>query len=870
VATGDPADGDNARTLRETKGIVAAYRPTAQTGSLSVTITPQGAIDGGARWRRTGTSTWRNSGFTQSGLAAGQHSIEFNSISGWKRPASQMVQVNADQTTYVVGTFTLYPPAFTPDGGSYSSKQDVTITCDTPDVTIHYTTNGDDPTENDPIIASGSSVLVGHTLRLKAKAWKTDIEPSEIKAADYQMSLPRPEADLNGDCVVNFKDFALLGNWWLYDCDTSNSWCEAADFDLSGNAGTQDLAAIAFQWLSEGKYALNVYSTFEATGAIITSSTGHGGTTNYTQLLNSGTDVTLTAPAVANDRPFTEWTGDVCSTNPTISFSMDADKAVTVNYGLVPIILVDINDPGFKGQMSKYETTNAQYCQYLNDAKAAGLITVHTDNIVYATSDTGHLYPYYIIYPELITSQIAWSGNTFSVLSRDGYNMDNHPVNNVSWYGAMAFCDYYGYRLPTEWEWRAVADFNGTYTYACGSTIDQSKANYWDQVNEYANPLHLSYYPYTTPAGYYPAYGYSLCDMAGNSWEWTSSCFNPDCVERVNCGGSWCSGDFQCAVSYRGDCQPQYAVANIGFRVCRGEPVTIIIPDVTGMTQAEAQATLYTAGLLVGTLSEEYSNTVLFGHIISQNPTAGEGVPQGSTVNLVISKGIEIGTDIVWVSINDPGFNGQMSKYETTNAQYCQFLNDAKAAGLITVYTDNIVYATDDTEHIYPYFRTYPEFSTSQITWSGSIFSVCSRDGYSMDNFPVTDVSWYGAKAFCDYYGYRLPSEGEWQAVADYDGSYSYGCGTTIDQSKANYYDYTNEYANPLNLSYYPYTSPVGYYPTYGYGMCDMAGNAWEWTSDCYLCGGHWAGSDTTCLVSYRDSYPPYVAVANFGFRACR
>jgi hypothetical protein len=56
---------------------------------------------------------------------------------------------------------------------------------------------------------------------------------------------------------------------------------------------------------------------------------------------------------------------------------------------------------------------------------------------------------------------------------------------------------------------------------------------------------------------------------------------------------------------------------------------------------------------------------------------------------------------MAWVSINDPGvpghepFNGQMSKYETTNAQYCQFLNAAKASGDITVGADNKVYGAN-------------------------------------------------------------------------------------------------------------------------------------------------------------------------------
>ena len=56
-----------------------------------------------------------------------------------------------------------------------------------------------------------------------------------------------------------------------------------------------------------------------------------------------------------------------------------------------------------------------------------------------------------------------------------------------------------------------------------------------------------------------------------------------------------------------------------------------------------------------------------------------------------LDEGIPGTTGIVWVDINDPGvsghegFNGQMSKYETTNTQYCQFLNAALATGDITV-----------------------------------------------------------------------------------------------------------------------------------------------------------------------------------------
>jgi len=245
-----------------------------------------------------------------------------------------------------------------------------------------------------------------------------------------------------------------------------------------------------------------------------------------------------------------------------------------------------------------------------------------------------------------------------------------------------------------------------------------------------------------------------------------------------------------------------------------------------------------------------------------------------------LMEGIPEDPPMVWVSINDPGvaghepFNGEMSRYETTNAQYCQFLNAALASGDITVGGDNIVYGANGSNggayfvgEIY--FETYAASSYSQITYSGGAFSVRSRDGYDMSNHPVVLVSWYGATAFCNYYGYRLPTEWEWQAVADYDGTFTYGCGTTIDQSKANYNG-----DNPLGLSS-PYTSPVNHYPSYGYGMNDMAGNVWEWTSSLWdpasiyrvIRGGCWANYGSICTVSNRTYSGPDIII---GFRVCR
>ena len=72
---------------------------TQQTGSLQVTISPQGAIDAGAKWRRVGTGTWQNSGCRRQGFRWVQYTVEFSDVSGWTKPANQPVTISNGQTT---------------------------------------------------------------------------------------------------------------------------------------------------------------------------------------------------------------------------------------------------------------------------------------------------------------------------------------------------------------------------------------------------------------------------------------------------------------------------------------------------------------------------------------------------------------------------------------------------------------------------------------------------------------------------------------------------------------------------------------------------------------------------------------------------
>ena len=240
----------------------------------------------------------------------------------------------------------------------------------------------------------------------------------------------------------------------------------------------------------------------------------------------------------------------------------------------LPIMWVYIDDPGvsghevFTGYMSKYETTNGQYCQFLNAALASGDIYV-SGNIVYGSSGSNggtdfvdQVY-YNLAGPGTTyngatnggAARINWTGSSFTVDS----GFENHPVTYVSWYGSTAFASYYGWRLPTEWEWQAVADYNGSYIYGCGTSINNSIANYIGSIHPDG----------TTVVGSFGTYGYGMCDMAGNVWEWTDSWYSGSQISRVIRGGSWNFNVYFCTVSNRYYNNPLNTNDYIGFRVCR-------------------------------------------------------------------------------------------------------------------------------------------------------------------------------------------------------------------------------------------------------------------------------------------------------------
>ncbi|MHC4546047.1 MAG: lamin tail domain-containing protein, partial [Planctomycetota bacterium] len=71
---------------------------------LQVTISPPGAVTAGAKWR-VDSGAWRDSDYTESSLPVGLHTVDFNEIVGWTKPANQMVLINDGLTTITSGNY---------------------------------------------------------------------------------------------------------------------------------------------------------------------------------------------------------------------------------------------------------------------------------------------------------------------------------------------------------------------------------------------------------------------------------------------------------------------------------------------------------------------------------------------------------------------------------------------------------------------------------------------------------------------------------------------------------------------------------------------------------------------------------------------
>ncbi len=192
----------------------------------------------------------------------------------------------------------------------------------------------------------------------------------------------------------------------------------------------------------------------------------------------------------------------------------------------------------------------------------------------------------------------------------------------------------------------------------------------------------------------------------------------------------------------------------------------------------------------------------------------------------------------------------RMDKYEVTNEQYEKFVNET---GYITIAErplDPKEYPTVDPADLVPgalifqksngpvnlsdyhnWWRWVP--GTSWKHPKGPDTSIKGREKY-----PVVHIAYEDAEEYAKWIGKELPSEAEWEFAArgGLDGkNFIWGdVDVQYMEPQANTWQGEFPYQNLL-IDEYEGTSPVGSFAPNGYGLYDMAGNVWEWTSDWYV-----------------------------------
>jgi formylglycine-generating enzyme len=167
---------------------------------------------------------------------------------------------------------------------------------------------------------------------------------------------------------------------------------------------------------------------------------------------------------------------------------------------------------------------------------------------------------------------------------------DEHPVTQVSWNDAQAYCAWAEKRLPSEVEWEHAArgGRNGGPKYAWGDTLvvaGRFMANTWQGRFPDYNTIEDGFL-YTSPVGVFGTTPAGLTDMGGNVWQWCADWFRPYAErdrpftprrdsEKVIRGGSFLCDPAFChgfRVSARGHVTPDTGLAHVGFRCARSAP----------------------------------------------------------------------------------------------------------------------------------------------------------------------------------------------------------------------------------------------------------------------------------------------------------
>lgn len=271
---------------------------------------------------------------------------------------------------------------------------------------------------------------------------------------------------------------------------------------------------------------------------------------------------------------------------PVFKTGVDSNAWVTIPAG-----------PYFEGQFNHnaaidydYEimlvpVTNAQYIQYLNAAISDGSIKMVDHQIVgYYSGDPFGAGRHeeevpagdYIYVPVDDRAGLRFSFDGSQFLVKETWQ--DHPMTFVSWFGAKAYCEYYGGRLPSEQEWEKAARGTDNRPFPWGYEIARNNANFINSRDPFEGMS--SFGSRTTPVGFYngniydgyqtlnSASPYGVYDMAGNIWQWTNDVYDLQHYRYMR-GGSKDLYQNNLRVWVRNNARPTYISPAVGFRCVR-------------------------------------------------------------------------------------------------------------------------------------------------------------------------------------------------------------------------------------------------------------------------------------------------------------
>jgi len=289
-------------------------------------------------------------------------------------------------------------------------------------------------------------------------------------------------------------------------------------------------------------------------------------------------------------------------TPPYVDTGIDPESWALIPAGEFPYGQHDhMTDVGYDYEVMVTDVTNEQYANFLNAALVDGTISIGEVDVE-AGEQVWQEFGIYSHYPGdpfngyKHEEEIKAGDKLFMPMQIEGLRLTetngvflsipeyaNHPVTMVTWFGANAYCEYYGWHLPTEIEWEKAARgtkmVNGYgLPFPWGEHIERNNANYYSSSDLFekmfgklGNTTPVGFYNGKTYDGYQTldsASPYGLYDMAGNVWQWMGDDY-PDQHYRMMRGGSFYSYEVDLRVWKKNSAGPQYFSLQVGFRCAR-------------------------------------------------------------------------------------------------------------------------------------------------------------------------------------------------------------------------------------------------------------------------------------------------------------